>query len=52
MIGAVLIIIVIVVALPVGVLASGALVSGLLGHLLKEEVAKNHEGSELLDLNR
>lgn len=50
MIGAVLIII--VVALPVGVLVSGALASGLLGYLLKEEVAKNNEGSELLDLNR
>lgn len=49
--GVVLILIVLVLAIPVGVLISGGIASGLLGHLLKTEVDKANEGSELLETN-
>lgn len=49
--GAVIILIVLVVAIPVGVLISGGIASGLLGYVLKTEVDKAHEGSELLETN-
>ncbi len=49
--GAVIIAIVLVIVLPVVVLMSGALVSAALGYLLKDEVDRSHEGSELIDLN-
>lgn len=49
--GAVLIAIVVVVVIPVGVLMSGGVASGLLGYFLKEEAEKAHEGSELIDTN-
>lgn len=49
--GAVLIAIVVVVVIPVGVLMSGGVASGLLGYFLKEEAEKSHEGSELIDTN-
>lgn len=46
--------VIIVVALllfPVVFLMSGAVASAILGALLQREVEKQHEGSELLDLN-
>lgn len=49
--GPVLIVIVVVVAIPVGVLVSGAVAAGLLGFLVKDEVDRNHAGSELLETN-
>ncbi len=49
--GPVLIVIVVVVAIPVGVLMSGAVAAGLLGFLVKDEVDRNHAGSELLETN-
>jgi hypothetical protein len=51
MAGPVTIIIVLVVALPVAVLMSGGIASGLLGWLVKSDVDKSHEGSELLKTN-
>ena len=49
--GPVVIVIVLVVALPVGVLVSGAVAAALLGFVLKDEVDRNHAGSELLETN-
>jgi hypothetical protein len=51
MVGAVIIVIVLVVALPVAVLMSGAVASGLLGYFLRTDVEASHEGSELIDIN-
>lgn len=51
MLGPVAIVIVLVVAMPVGVLVSGAVASALLGWLVKDEVDRRHEGSELLATN-
>lgn len=51
MVGPVIIVIVLVVALPVGVLISGAIASALLGWLVNDDVERSHEGSELLDSN-
>ncbi|WP_426570972.1 hypothetical protein [Aquihabitans sp. McL0605] len=49
--GAIAIIIVLVVAIPVTVLISGGIASALLGYVLKEEVDTANEGSELIATN-
>lgn len=49
--GVIIIVIVLVVAIPVGVLMSGAVASVLLGWLLKDEADTAHAGSELIDTN-
>lgn len=49
--GAVVIVVVLVVAIPVTVLVSGALVAAILGWALKETAEADHRGSELVDLN-
>ena len=51
MLGAVLMILLLVVVMPVGILLSGAVVAALLGGLLKRDVDDTHQGSELLDLS-
>lgn len=51
MFGAIAIIVVLVVVIPVGFLMSGAIASALLGGLIKADVDHSHEGSELLDTN-
>jgi hypothetical protein len=51
MAGPVTLIIVLVAVIPVAVLMSGGIASGLLGWLVKSEADKNHEGSELLKTN-
>ena len=52
MIGAVIIAIVLVIAIPVAVLMSGGVAAAVIGHFLKEEGEASHPGSELIDLNR
>ena len=49
--GAVVMIILLVVVMPVGIPLSGAVVAALLGGLLKRDVDNTHRGSELLDLS-
>jgi hypothetical protein len=49
-IGAVLIIVVLVLVLPALFLITGAVLSGVLGWLLKSNGETTHEGSELVDL--
>ena len=46
------IIVVLVVALPVAVLRSGAIAAAVLGGLIKADVDHSHAGSELLETNR
>lgn len=52
MIGPILITIAIVVFIPVSVMLSGAVVSGVMGWLLKDDAEERYEGSEFIDLNR
>jgi hypothetical protein len=52
MLGPVIIVLVLIVAIPVGVAMSGAVVAGILGWALKENGEATHEGSELIALNK
>ncbi len=52
MAGLVIMIVVLVVVLPVVILMSMALLAGLLGWLLDDEVDRRYEGHELLELSR
>jgi hypothetical protein len=49
--GALIIIAVLVVVIPVATIMSGVVVAGILGYTLKDTVERDHEGSELIDLN-
>lgn len=49
--GAIIIIIVLVIAIPVSVCMSGAIAAALLGFFLKSNAEKDHQGSELIELN-
>lgn len=51
MIGPAIIIVVLVVGIPVGVIMSGAVGAAVLGWLVKDDVDRTHEGSELLETN-
>ena len=51
MLGAVLMVILLVVVMPVGILVSGAVAASLLGGLLKRDVDAAHAGSELLEVS-
>jgi len=50
-IGAIVIVLVLLVAIPVGVMVTGAVVAGILGWSLKDNGERTNEGSELIDLN-
>lgn len=51
MLGAVLMVFLLVIVMPVGILVGGAVVASLLGGLLKSDVDSSHEGSELLEVS-
>jgi hypothetical protein len=51
-IGAVILVVVLVVVIPVGFLMSTTLAAGVLGWSLTTDAETRHEGSELVDLNR
>lgn len=51
MVGAIIIVLVVVVILPVSVLMSGGVGAAIIGWFLRDDAARRHEGSELLDLN-
>ena len=51
MLGAIIIAVVIVIAIPVAVMMTGAVVAGILGWALKDNGEAVNEGSELIDLN-
>ena len=50
MVGPIVILIVLLVAIPVGVSMSGAVVAGILGWALTDNGEATHEGSELIEL--
>ena len=52
MIGAVIIIVVLVLALPFMLFASGAAVAAAMGWALKSDADARYEGSELIELNK
>jgi membrane glycosyltransferase len=52
MAGAILMVIVLVLVIPVAVCMSGAVVAALLGWSIKEDAEARNEGSELIDLNK
>ena len=51
MIGAVIIVVVLLVAIPVGVMMSGGIGAAIIGHFVRTDADARNEGSELLDLN-
>lgn len=48
----IIIAVILIVAIPVAVVMSGAGAAALLGFFLVDDAERRHEGSELLDLNR
>lgn len=52
MIGTVVIIILLIVIVPVSIIMTGLLFSGLLGTILQKEVDGENQGTELYDLSR
>ena len=50
-IGPIAIILVIVVAIPIGVFISGGVFAGILGHFLKQDVEDEYAGTEYVDLS-
>ncbi|NLV56967.1 MAG: hypothetical protein GXY13_15315 [Acidimicrobiales bacterium] len=52
MIGAVVIVVVLLVAIPIFVAVNGAVIAAALGQFLKSNGEATNEGSELIPLNR
>ena len=52
MAGTVVIIIILAVIVPIAIIMTGRLFSGVLGHILQKDVDRKHEGSELFELSR
>jgi hypothetical protein len=50
-VGALLIVFVCVIAIPVGVMLTGAAIAAIFGATLKSHAEHTHEGSELIDTN-
>jgi hypothetical protein len=50
-IGAIVLVVLLVVVVPVAMCMSGAVAAAILGWSLKESVERDHEGSELVELN-
>jgi len=49
--GALIMVAVLVIVIPVATMLSGVIIAGILGYSLKDSVEHDHEGSELVDLN-
>ena len=49
--GAAIIAVVLVIVIPVSVLMSGSIGAMIIGHFLRDDADRTHEGSELVDLN-
>ena len=52
MVGTVVIIILLAVIVPIAIIMTGLLFSGILGQILQRDVDKEHEGSELFELSK
>ncbi|MEO6317369.1 MAG: hypothetical protein ABIP36_01165 [Acidimicrobiales bacterium] len=51
MLGAIILAVIILVAIPVSVMMSGGIVAAILGWALKENGESTHAGSELIDIS-
>lgn len=51
MLGVILVVIALLVVIPVGVLMTGGVLSGVIGYFVQKDVDQLNEGSELIDLN-
>lgn len=51
MLGAIILAVIILVAIPVSVCMTGAMVAAILGWALKDNSEQTHEGSELIDIS-
>lgn len=51
MLGTLIFLVVLLVVIPVSVMMTGAILSGLLGWALKDNGEQIHEGSELIELS-
>jgi hypothetical protein len=51
MLGAIIIAVIILIAIPVSIMMTGAIVAGILGWSLKDNGEATHEGSELIELS-
>lgn len=51
MLGTIIFLIILLIGIPVGVMMSGGIGAAIIGHFVREDADKRHEGSELLDLN-
>lgn len=51
MVGTIIFVIVLVLVIPVSVMMSGGIGAAIIGHFVRDDADKRHEGSELLDLN-
>ena len=51
MLGAIILAVIILVAIPVSIAMTGGIVAGILGWSLKETGEATHEGSELIELS-
>ena len=52
MAGTVVIIIILAVIVPIAIIMTGLLFSGILGQILQKDVDREHEGSELFELSK
>lgn len=52
MLGAIILIVALVVAIPVGFLMSTSIAAALLGQTMTEDAEERHEGSELIALTK
>ncbi len=52
MTGTAIIIVLLLVIVPVAIIMSGLLASGVLGQILQKDVDSRHEGSELFEISR
>ena len=51
MLGAIILAVIILVAIPISICMTGAAVAGVLGWALKDNGERSNEGSELIELN-
>ena len=52
MTGTIIIIVLLIVIVPVSIIMTGLLFSGILGTILQKQVDSDHEGTELYELSR
>ena len=52
MTGTIIIIVLLIIIVPVSIIMTGLLFSGILGTILQKQVGSDHEGTELYELSR